>query len=105
MAKSRDSRPKLSFEQANAICRSFVPIGDEIFNYMARLREAGFEAFLPRYEFIKSFAQSSDELDLHRPCQVEHAKEWLGRLVMRMTDEELKHIYFSPFLQKLREER
>jgi hypothetical protein len=61
MPKSDDCRLKLSFEQANALCRELVPIGDEALSYLARLMEAGFSAFLPRHEFIESFnLQSSD---------------------------------------------
>jgi hypothetical protein len=105
MAEPNNSRPRLSFEQANAICRSFVPVGDELFRYMARLREAGFEAFMPTHEFLESFAQSPDELDLHRRCLAEDAKERLGVPLIRMSDEEVKCIYVSPFLQRLRDER
>jgi hypothetical protein len=106
MAQTRDSRPKLSFEDANAICREFVPIGDQVFDYMARLREAGFEAFIPRQCFIESFAANPEELDIHRRCVVETAKERLGRPSrMRIYDDDLKHVYTSPFLQRLREER
>jgi hypothetical protein len=106
MPKPRDFRPTLSFEEANAICREFVPIGDEVFRYMAQLEEAGFKAFLPRHEFIESFAETPEEREIHRRCVVETAKERLGRPSrMRIYDEDLQHLYFSPHLQQLRDER
>jgi len=106
MVKRREPRLKLSFGQADAICREFLPIGDQAFDYMQRLRETGFEAFLPRHRFVESFAANAEEVDLHRRCVVEFAKERLGRPgPMRMSDEEFRQIYFSPFLQRLRHER
>jgi hypothetical protein len=61
MVKSSAAHPKLSFDQANAICREFLPIGDQVFDYMARLRAAGFKAFMPRHAFIESFAESPQD--------------------------------------------
>ena len=106
MVKPREPRLKLSFGQATAICRELLPIGERVFHYMAQLREAGFQAFLPRHEYIESFAETPEELDLHRRCVVEDAQERLGRPTpLRMSDEEFKQIYTSPFLQRLRAER
>jgi hypothetical protein len=106
MVKPQDPRPKLTFGQANAICREFLPIGDRIFDYMARLTEAAFEAFRPRHEFIESFATNPEELAIHRRCVAETVKEWLARpWPMRVYDDDSKSLYFSPFLQRLREER
>jgi hypothetical protein len=106
MTEPDESRLKLSFQQADAICREFLPIGDQVFDYMKRLREAGFEAFLPRQRFIESFAANPHELEIHRQCVVESAKENLARpQPIRMDDAEFKQIYRSPFLQRLREER
>lgn len=106
MAKPHDPRPKLSFQQANAICREFLPLGDRAFDYMARLREAGFEAFAPRHMYDESFAESPEELEIHRRCVVEIAKEQLSRpYPMRFSMEEFELTYFSPYLQRLRRER
>jgi hypothetical protein len=106
MVEPREVRLKLPFQQANAICREFLPIGDQVFNYMMRLREAGFEAFLPRHRFIESFAANADELEIHRQYVMEFAKERLAYpQPMRMDAVEFKQRYVSPFLQRLREER
>lgn len=105
MPKSNAPRLRLSFEQADGLCRELVPIGDQALNYMARLSEAGFNAFLPRQEFIKSFAETPEDVEIHRRCFVENVKEGLGRPTMRMSDEEYERLYFSPFLQSLREQR
>jgi hypothetical protein len=104
--ESSDSRLKLSFAQANLLCRELVPIGDEAFNYMTGLVEAGFGAFLPWHKFVESFAETPEELELHRRCIVENAKERLGQPTpIRIYDEDFKQLYFSPFLQQLREQR
>src|SRR4051812_42070167 len=106
MAKERDTRPRLSFAQANAICREFLSVGDQVFETMKRLREANFKAFLPRHRFIESFAATPKELDLHRQCVVENAKELVAcPWPMRVYDEDFKQLYFSPLLEQLREER
>jgi len=100
MPQPRDPRLKLSFEQASAICREFLPVGEEVFSHMEQLRKAGFEAFLPRHEFIESFAETSEELEIYWRCVVETAKEQLGQPTpILIFDEDLKQLYFSPFLQ------
>src|SRR6266567_3003216 len=100
------SRPKLSFDQAIAVCRQFLPIGDGSFDYMGQLQEAGFEAFLPFEDFTLSFAASPDEIDLHRQCVMEMAKTLLGNpwplmLVASRRDQ----LFRSPLLQDLRAKR
>ncbi len=96
-------RPKLSAAQANRLCRRFVPIGDEIFNYMAQLRQAGFSAFDLRKDFTDSFC-APEEVDIHRRHQMEWAKFILGRpWPMRFTEEERAQLYYSPFLRHLRD--
>jgi hypothetical protein len=106
MKKRCEPRLKLSFGQANAICQEFLRIGDQAFEYMARLGEAGFEACLPRHRFIESFAASAEELDIHRRCVVEIAKERLAHPgPMRISEEDFRQVYRSPFLQQLRQER
>lgn len=99
-------RPKLSFHQANTLCRKFVPIGEKVFQYMDQLEESGFAAFLPSSKFVDSFAENPEELALHRQCIIETAKERLGQPTpIRIYDEDFKQLYFSPFLQRLRAER
>src|SRR4051812_19068533 len=106
MAKRNEDRLQLSFNLANAICQEFLPIGDEAFSYMGRLTEAGFRAFLPRQEFIESFAETADEVEIHRRCVAETAKEQLGQPTpILIFDDDFKQLYFSPFLQGLREQR
>jgi hypothetical protein len=101
-----DCRPRLSFEQANEVCRRWVPIGGEVFDCMRQLAHAGFKAFLPRQKYIESFSEDPKAIETHRRCVVETAKERLGQpWPIRIYDEDLKHLYFSPFLQQLREER
>lgn len=100
------SRPRLSFEQAAAVCREFVPIGDRAFDYMEQLQRVGFEAFLPFEAFIVSFAANPGEVDLHRQCQMEMAKTLLGNpwplmLVAGRPEEHFR----SPLLQTLRAKR
>jgi len=106
MNKSDNDQPALTFTQANAICRGLIVIGDQIFDYMKKLQEATFEAFVPWIEFVESFAETQEELDIHRRCVIEEAKELMGRPSrMKIFDDDLNELYFSPFLQKLREER
>jgi hypothetical protein len=106
MAQASGTRPKLSFDRASAICRELIPIADHGFDYLNRLCKAGFAAFMPRNEFIESFAGSPEELEIHRRCVVETAKERLGQpITIRKTEDERKQLYFSLFLQRLREER
>jgi hypothetical protein len=106
MTDRSNARLRLTFEEANAICREFVPIGDQVFNYMTNLRAAGFHAFLPRHEFIESFAENAKELEIHRRCVVEEAKNRLGvPHPMRFSAEELKGIYRSSFIQQLEAKR
>lgn len=100
------SRRRLSFEQANAICRRFVPIGDNLFTYIERLKEANFSAFVPYHEFLDSFASCPEDLRVHRRYQIELAKLRLGRPhPMRRSSATWRQVFFSPFIQHLREER
>jgi hypothetical protein len=97
---------KLLFEQANAICLGLLPIGDALFEIMDRLQEAGFAAWLPYHEFFESFAENPEELMVHRNCIVELAKNSLARLrSFRVDKEQRKQLYFSSFIQNLRDER
>jgi hypothetical protein len=99
-------RPKLSFEQANAVCWGLLPIGNALFDIMNRLREAGFAAWLPFHEFFESFVENPEELEVHRNCVAELAKDSLARLrSFRVNEEQRGRLYFSPFIQNLRDER
>lgn len=69
---------------------------------MGELRELGFEAFVPFNEFYESFAENQEELELHRKCVIEAAKNRLGRpWPLRAGTTR----YVSPFIEKLCEQR
>jgi hypothetical protein len=100
------AKPRLSFEQANAICRNWIALGDQADSYFETMLDLGFEAFRPRNTYIESFAANESELATHRRCVTESAKEQLGQpRDIPITDDEFKKIYFSPFLQSLRQQR
>ncbi len=100
------SKPRLSFEQANAICRHWVVLGDQAHSHFEKMLGLGFEAFTPRNTYIESFAANETELATHRRYVAETVKERLGQPKhIPMTDDEIKQIYFSPFLQSLRQQR
>lgn len=106
MVDTAESRLRLSPEQARAVCREFVPIGDRVFDYMGQLREAGFRAFLPRHHFVEVFAETPEQLAIHRRCVSERVKEWLAKpWPMTLAVGGPKSAYVSPYLQQLREER
>jgi hypothetical protein len=106
MPKPENSKQKLCFEQADEICRHWVAAGDEVFGYLERLKAAGFEAFVPRRSYVESFAEGPEDLAIHRQCLVEMFKERLGQPTpILIFDEDLPNLYFSPFLQVLREQR
>src|SRR5262249_50164414 len=66
------------------------------------LSEAGFHAFLPRHYYIESFAESLEELEVHRRCVIEEAKNCLGWPdPFRLSNDEQKQVYRSIYLQKL----
>jgi hypothetical protein len=104
--RSRSTRPKLTFEQANAVCREFLPIGGGIFDYADELQKAGFSAFIPHYEFLESFCGSREENEIRRWCLIEGAKNRLGRpWPLRVSAAEEELLYASPFIQQLCQER
>jgi len=105
-SRNRYTQHALSATQARAICEQLLPIGDMIFDYMSSLRQTGFAAFVPYYDFLNSFCSSEREQELHRQCLIEGAKNRLARpwpLVMFAPYQE--HLPFSPFLQRLIDER
>lgn len=98
--------PKLSFDQANTICRHFLPIGDATFKYADELIKAGFSAFSPYANFIESFCDSHENLQIHRKCVIEGAKNLLGRpWPFHVNDAEEGLLFRSPYLQRLIQER
>ena len=101
--RSASDRPRLSFEQADRLCRTFLPLGDLVFDFMEQIQAAGFAAWLSRHKFIESFG-TPEEAKIHRRCIAEIARERLGR-PDSMPIPDLKLLYFSPFLQQLRKER
>ena len=99
-------RPKLTFDVANAAFRTFVPVGDHVFEYTDALREAGFSAFGPYEKFDASFAADEKELAVHRKCILETAKNRIARpWPMHFSVGELKQSYRSPYVKKLTDER
>lgn len=100
------SKPRLSFEQANAICRNWIALGDRADSYFETMINRGFDAITPRKIYIESFAADASELATHRSCVTEAVKEQLGQpRSIPMTGDELKRVYFSPLLQSLRKRR
>lgn len=99
-------RPKLSSDQADTICRHFLSAGDAVFDYADELIRAGFSAFVPYWKFFESFCDDHDELQLHRKCVIEGAKNLLGRpWPFRANDVEERLLFRSPYLQRLTQER
>jgi len=72
------ARPKLSADQVVAICSTLLPIGEKIYEYAQQMQLIGFEAFLPFEEFFLSFAESSEDITLHRQICIETAKTVFG---------------------------
>lgn len=101
-----NSKPKLSFKQANAICRNWIALGDEVHRCFEEMTRLGFEAFVPRNEYVESFAANEAELATHRLCFKETVRELLGQpRHFPIGDDESKQIYYSPFLESLRRQR
>ena len=92
----------LSFDQASTICEEFAPIGDLVFHHMRALADDGFEAFVPINEFIELFAADAEELELHKKCVVELAKDDLTRPQPIPIFDDSK-VMKSPFILELKE--
>jgi hypothetical protein len=108
MQKESAVHPKLSLDQANTLCREFLPIGEAVFDYVDRLQRAGFSAFVPHHDFIQSFCSSEEESDIHKRCLIESAKNLLGRpwpWSLSVGPAEKQLLYQSPFIQRLSQER
>jgi hypothetical protein len=103
---SSGEKPKLTFEKAEAICRRLLPIGANIHAMMVELSDAGFNAFLPRKDFVESFAPDPEALKIHRHCIVELSKERLARpLAVRTSIDQSKLVWTSDLIRKLKLER
>src|SRR5579872_7264894 len=101
-----NSKPKLSFKQANAICRNWIALGDEVDRCFEEMIRLGFEAFVPRNEYVESFAANEAELATHRRCLKETVRELLGQpRHFPIRGDESRQIYYSPFLESLRRQR
>jgi hypothetical protein len=95
-------RLTLSFDQANRICREFLPIGEALFDYIHELQDAGFSAFRPLHEFTQSFCDAQSEIELHKQCLIEEAKCLLGRpFPFPIAEAEERYLFRSPLLQEL----
>jgi hypothetical protein len=105
MQEEPASRPKLSFDQANVLCREFLQVGQAVFDYMDGLQRFGFSAFMPHHDFIQSFC-AAEESEVHRLCLIESAKNLLGRpWPFPVSQAEERLLYLSPFIQRLNQER
>jgi hypothetical protein len=104
-SRTRPLDSKLTFQQANAICQSFLPAGERILEYGRALRELGFEAWVPYHEFIESFGNER-EIEIHRRCLIEQAKLRLGvPWPFAVPPGQEETIFSSSFLNFLREAR
>ena len=92
------------FCTARATCEKLIPIGDLVFACSDLLRHKGFLAHDLHESFITSFAETSDEEQLHRKCVQEEAKELLGQ-PSPVHFPSLDDIYESPFLANMRRHR
>lgn len=98
--------PKLSIQESDAICREFVPIGDQIFRCIDALKSGGFSAFVPSYEFGRSFCRSKEDLEIHNRCLVEKAKNLLGRpWPLGVAHSEDFILHESPYIKQLSDAR
>lgn len=93
---------EVTFEQANAICRRLVPLGEMAIQTLDKLRDAGFSAFVKRDEFYAAFARDEEELRVYQRCLLETAKEMLGRPSLYRIP--AGAVYSSPYLERLRQE-
>lgn len=86
--------------------RNLIPIGENLFENIAKLASAGFDSFLPHVEFVESFCKSSERDEL-REYLKESAKE--GISCIDPIDPTLtgkgRCAYRSPFLERLRQRR
>jgi hypothetical protein len=99
-------RAILTFDQANTICRNFLPIGEALFDYMDALRGAGFSAFAPLQEFTQSYCGFQSEIETHKRYLIESAKYLLGHpFPFPISDVEEQQLYRSPLLEELSRER
>ena len=88
---------RLTFAEANALCRQFLPLGDALFENIAGLEKSGFGTFRPTLELTTACCHTEDERELHRKRAIESAKEALGRPhPFRVTAEERSQFYRSP---------
>jgi hypothetical protein len=96
----------LTGAEAAAICKEFVPIGEEVFGYVEKLEDLGFSAFRPAMTLTDSCCQSTEELELHRKCTIESAKISLGRpWPFKASKGDKARFYASPFLDELKRKR
>ena len=101
--ETRD-KPRFSSEQADRLCRTLLPLADSAPEVTKRIQDIGFTAWLPHHMFIESFGTPED-VDCHRRCIIEFARERLGRPFPPFFATDLSHHYFSPYLQELRRKR
>jgi hypothetical protein len=76
--RSQRALVALSTDRALAICQALLPIAETILENGRQLKEVGFHAFEPVEAFIESFAETVEDVELHRRIQIELAKRLLG---------------------------
>jgi hypothetical protein len=92
----------LTAQEAAAICRQWVPIGEDVFTYVEQLQAAGFSAFAPIMRFEASYCQSEEERLAHRRYVIERAKQRLGRPnAFPASAQERSAYYSSAYLREL----
>ncbi len=102
MIAGRGLRPRLAFEQANSICKEFVPIGDAVFFYIEGLETAGFSSFVPYDEFVRSFCGGESDIESHKRYLIESAKYIVGRpFPFPIGIDEKKWLFTSSFIEEL----
>lgn len=79
LSRKRRGTSILTYRQADALCREFIPIGDQVFSIIDKLQQCKFGAFAPGLEFLTSFCQDESARDAYRRYTVERAKNLLGR--------------------------
>lgn len=66
---------KLDYSASAHLLSPLVELGDSRYKFGDQLEGVGFTAFRATEEFFESFAQSEEELALHRRIEIERAKE------------------------------
>jgi hypothetical protein len=105
MRRNPSSSVKLTFEQKLAIIRALWPLGDRVWEFLDAMKGDGFAAFVPREQWIQSFAEGSKEIEGHHEFVREWAKYAFGLGLAPLGFGEYREHGFPSGLQRLREIR